>query len=86
VATGQWYQRVNDLPQNRYQIGFLLDSEGDRVTVLSLGLDKSTFTRTPPDTPEHKRVDYEKLNLKGQVADYLESLRSLRARSKDDQL
>ncbi len=67
VASGWWSQYGDGPPQNAYLGGFLLEEEPDRFTVLTLDLERSTFERTPEETPEHARVGFETVDLTEQV-------------------
>ena len=84
IATGRWSQSGDNPPQNGYVAAFLLKSEGDFFTALALDLDTETFKSTPPKTPEHQRVGYEKLDLKKEAAAYVTSLRAVRDKNKDE--
>lgn len=63
VATGHWSQREEEPPQNHYRKGFLLATNADAFTVLTLDLAKTSFTNTTSSAPEHKRVGFELLGL-----------------------
>jgi hypothetical protein len=43
---GRWSQGGDEPPQNQYEKGFLLETNGDTFTVLSLTLVRATFTNT----------------------------------------
>ena len=63
VATGQWSQRGDEPRQNRYEKGFLLATNGNVFTILSLSLSKPTFTNSSLGKLEHERVGFEVLKL-----------------------
>lgn len=63
VATGQWSQSGDEPPQNHYLKGFLLATNGNVFTVLSLNLSQAQFANSTASIPEHKRVGFEVLRL-----------------------
>jgi len=63
VATGQWSKSGDEPPQNHYVNGFLLSTNGNVFTVLSLDLSTATFTNSSSGKSEHERVGFELLKL-----------------------
>lgn len=76
VATGWWSRSGDDAPINTYQLGFLLEEEKDQFTALFTDLTRGTFTKTPPETNEHERVGYEKVELKEAAEAWLKELQT----------
>ena len=57
VATGQWSQSADGLPENRFMTGLLLTTEGDKFTIVGLDCNQLTFTKTD-GAPPHETVSY----------------------------
>ncbi len=75
VVTGNWSQQNDDPPVNSYRHGFLLSQMGDTFTVLFPDLSTRRFTKSSPDTKEHKRVDFELKDLPEFATGYLQAIR-----------
>ncbi len=71
VATGLWSKSGNEQPQNSYIIAFLLSKQDDSFTVFTRDLFTRTYTKSPPDTPNHKVVAFEVRDLASEAANQL---------------
>ena len=75
VATGRTVAYNGRPPENQYVTAFLLHDDADgRFTVLTPELFTDDFTPTAPDTPEPKRVGFEKKTLAEAADAYLKDL------------
>ena len=84
VATGSWVTYGNKPTINTFDRGFLIEEKENSFKVLTLSLVETLFEKTPPGTPDWKKVSFEAADLKEGAQAYLENLRAPR-KDKDRQ-
>jgi hypothetical protein len=73
VATGgSWTDSAGQ--HKSFRTAFLIKTEGDSFTVFNLDLKTESFKKSPKNTPENQRVNFEECDLKKSVDAYLKSL------------
>jgi len=73
VATGNSVWNT-DPPVKEFFPGFLLKEKGDEFVILTLGLEKMKYNKTPPGTPVLEQVYYEEADLRKFATAVLDSL------------
>lgn len=75
VSTGHWVSSNEGPRRNTWIYGFLLSQDSNSFNVLALDLREQAFQRTPPNTPEYERQDYEVVDLAQNAERYFRFLK-----------
>jgi hypothetical protein len=85
VATGWGEEPAEGKPaESHFAGGFLVSEHGDEFTILFPDLQTAVFKKTGSDTPEHKRVGWEKAEIAKLVQSRIDELNAVAKADPDD--